>query len=176
MEEIKNQFNKVFFKNYANFRGRASRSECWLYILGTYLIMSIVMFFIFILIILGVYSYFKNEVLYQSYNSNFLTPLSFVLMAIYLLLIIITFILFIPTLAVTIRRLHDTGKSGWYALLTFIPFVGSIIFYLLLSLQGQKGANQYGEDPRIKEYKEYLSELGYVFDNERQNEDELASK
>ncbi|MEO1046035.1 MAG: DUF805 domain-containing protein [Pseudomonadota bacterium] len=62
---------------------------------------------------------------------------------------------FIPNLAVTVRRLHDVGFSGWYLLLyyglTMLPFVGgivAIIFLVVMFMPGQKGDNRYGGDPK----------------------------
>ena len=53
----------------------------------------------------------------------------------------------LPYLGVTARRLHDTGKSGWFQLLCLIPGIGFIIVLILCALEGQKEANQYGEAP-----------------------------
>jgi uncharacterized membrane protein YhaH (DUF805 family) len=66
---------------------------------------------------------------------------------IYLLYALATFI---PGLAVAIRRLHDTGKSGWYFLVAFIPLIGGIILLVFMVMQGDIGENAYGPDP--KEY------------------------
>jgi uncharacterized membrane protein YhaH (DUF805 family) len=56
--------------------------------------------------------------------------------------------MFIPSLAVTVRRLHDTGKSGWYYLVSLIPIVGSIWLMVLMCIKGDIGENQYGPDPK----------------------------
>lgn len=53
----------------------------------------------------------------------------------------------VPSLAVTIRRLHDTGKSGWWVLLGLIPFVG-LVLLVFLALDGEPGDNQYGPSPK----------------------------
>lgn len=50
----------------------------------------------------------------------------------------------VPTLAANTRRLHDTGRSGWWQLLVFIPLVGGIILIVWLASAGKAGANQYG--------------------------------
>ncbi|MEW1720158.1 DUF805 domain-containing protein [Streptomyces sp. NPDC093109] len=55
---------------------------------------------------------------------------------------------FIPTLAVGVRRLHDTGKSGWMLLLGLIPLVGFIILIVFFASEGEKGPNAYGPDPK----------------------------
>ena len=60
---------------------------------------------------------------------------------------------FIPLFTVGIRRLHDTGKSGLHFFWGCIPFVGSLIFIILMLVDGTKGRNQYGEDPLKKRKK-----------------------
>jgi uncharacterized membrane protein YhaH (DUF805 family) len=54
----------------------------------------------------------------------------------------------VPMISAAVRRLHDTGKSGWLYLLTFIPLVGGILGIVLLALPGQSGPNEYGPDPK----------------------------
>ena len=53
----------------------------------------------------------------------------------------------IPSIAVGIRRLHDTDRSGWWLLIFFIPFLGWIAGLILLALEGTPGPNQYGPPP-----------------------------
>lgn len=55
--------------------------------------------------------------------------------------------LILPSIAVTVRRLHDTGKSGWFYLLTLIPYIGSIII-LIFTLQDSTDDNEYGPNPK----------------------------
>lgn len=60
----------------------------------------------------------------------------------------ITFILtVIPSIAATIRRLHDTNRSGWWYLISFIPLIGVGILFVLAALKGTDGSNRYGEIP-----------------------------
>jgi len=54
---------------------------------------------------------------------------------------------FLPSLAVTIRRLHDTDRIGWWALVALIPFLGWIILLVLMALPGTPGPNRYGPPP-----------------------------
>ncbi|WP_028021411.1 DUF805 domain-containing protein [Enterovibrio calviensis] len=54
----------------------------------------------------------------------------------------------LPSLGVTIRRLHDINKSGWWMLITMIPFIGTLIFIVFLLMRGTKGHNRFGSDPR----------------------------
>ncbi len=54
----------------------------------------------------------------------------------------------VPALAVLIRRLHDTGKTGWWALVGFIPFVGAIVLLVFTVTDSSPGANKYGTSPK----------------------------
>jgi len=54
----------------------------------------------------------------------------------------------VPGLAVSVRRMHDQNKSGWYLLINFVPYIGGLIFLVLCFLPGTEGENDYGWDPR----------------------------
>ncbi len=54
----------------------------------------------------------------------------------------------VPALAVLIRRLHDTGKTGWWALVGFIPFVGAIVLLVFTVTDSSPGENKYGTSPK----------------------------
>jgi len=56
--------------------------------------------------------------------------------------------IFIPSIAVAVRRLHDIGKSGWWLLIAFIPIIGFIWLIVLYATEGDSGPNEYGEDPK----------------------------
>lgn len=108
-------------KQYADFSGRARRKEYWMFTLFNVLI-QLVLWMIDVAI--G-------------------TPL--ILGWIYSLAV------FIPGIAVCVRRLHDVGRSGWFYLLNFIPFVGAIFLLVLLCDEGQRMSNKWGEDPKQNE-------------------------
>lgn len=57
-------------------------------------------------------------------------------------------VLFIPSLAVTVRRLHDTDRSGWWMLLALIPLIGGIVLLVFMCLEGTRGPNRFGADPK----------------------------
>jgi uncharacterized membrane protein YhaH (DUF805 family) len=57
----------------------------------------------------------------------------------------------IPSLAVGVRRLHDTGKSGWWLLLALIPVVGVIVLLVFMCQDSNPGQNQYGPNPKLRE-------------------------
>lgn len=56
----------------------------------------------------------------------------------------------IPSISVSVRRLHDGDFSGWWLLIGFVPVVGWVIHLILFSTEGSQGVNKYGADPRVK--------------------------
>ena len=110
-------------KNYIGFSGRASRKQYWMFVLFN------VIFAIIAIILDNVLGLAMRDVGYGP---------------IYLLYVLATLL---PGLAVATRRLHDTGKSGWYFLVGFIPCVGGIVLLVFLVGEGMVGANEYGPDP-----------------------------
>jgi len=123
------------FKNYFNFKGRAARKEFWTFKLIHWLIVFILLspFVCFILAFLGI-----------EININF----DF---AIFVCCLFLYFVLtFFPNLTVTIRRLHDTGRSGTYIFLVLIPIIGVIVQLIILLQQSIPFDNQYGRFPGKK--------------------------
>jgi uncharacterized membrane protein YhaH (DUF805 family) len=118
-----NWYLKVL-KSYGDFSGRSRRQEYW-------------MFFLFN-VIFAVCAMILDNIL-----GTTLDPLPYG--AVYLLYALV---MFVPGLAVTVRRLHDTDKSGWMVLVGIIPFVGGIWLLVLLCMEGTQGENGYGEDPK----------------------------
>ena len=59
--------------------------------------------------------------------------------------------IFIPFLAVSVRRLHDTGKTGWMLLISLIPIIGALWLIVLFATEGTRGTNMYGPDPKAKQ-------------------------
>jgi uncharacterized membrane protein YhaH (DUF805 family) len=59
------------------------------------------------------------------------------------------FVVFVPSIAVTIRRLHDIGKSGWWYCIAFVPFIGGLILLVLTLLDSEPDRNQYGPNPKV---------------------------
>lgn len=62
--------------------------------------------------------------------------------------VIYTLAILVPSIAVTVRRLHDTGRSAWWLLIALIPILGFILLLLLLAQDGKQGPNQYGANPK----------------------------
>lgn len=110
-------------KKYAVFSGRAPRAEYWFFTLFN-LIISIVLGFVD-----G-----AAGLISQSSGMG-------VLGTIYMLAVLL------PGIAVTVRRLHDTGRSAWWLLLFLIPLLGALVILVFLILGSQEEENQYGAKP-----------------------------
>jgi uncharacterized membrane protein YhaH (DUF805 family) len=54
----------------------------------------------------------------------------------------------VPSIAVTVRRLHDTGRSGWWILISLVPVIGWIVLLVFMLTDSQPGSNQYGPNPK----------------------------
>lgn len=111
-------------KKYAVFSGRARRQEYWMFILFNLIFTFVAMFLDYIL------------------GTAFGSGTYGVIYLLYVLAV------FIPSLAVSVRRLHDVGKSGWFYFIVLIPFIGAIWLLVLACTEGQHGPNQYGDDPK----------------------------
>ena len=111
-------------RKYAVFSGRARRKEYWVFTLFNLLAMLVLSF---IDGMIGMYSIEAGVG---------------VLSGIYALGILI------PSLAVTVRRLHDTSRTGWWILLAFIPLIGALVLLIFTVLDSTPGSNQYGPDPK----------------------------
>lgn len=121
------------FRKYADFTGRAQRSEYWYFALFLFLVeLGILLALAISIGMLRQTSYGTAELVSQT------------LSAFYALFVMATLI---PTLAAGVRRLHDTGQSGWWLLIAFIPLAGPILLLVRLVRPGDVGSNAYGPDP-----------------------------
>jgi uncharacterized membrane protein YhaH (DUF805 family) len=66
----------------------------------------------------------------------------------FLLIGLLYLLLFIPTLAVQVRRFHDQDLSGWFVLLAFVPYLGGLIMLIFMCIDGTAGPNRFGPDPK----------------------------
>ena len=124
-----NWYLKVLKENYANFEGRARRKEYW-------------MFFLFnILIILGLAI---GTSVFAAMEITALSSIFGILYVVYAIAVLV------PGIAVGVRRLHDTGKSGWMILVGLIPLIGGIWLIILYATEGDSGDNEYGPDPKLE--------------------------
>lgn len=124
---------------YADFTGRASRAEYWVFAVINYCIATVLALFFAVSgpIILTV----------AGPGPSGETVAAVCVVAFFGLLSLYALAVFLPGLAVTVRRLHDTDRSGLWTLVSFVPFVGSIVLLVLLVLDGTRGPNRYGPDP-----------------------------
>jgi len=118
-------------KNYATFSGRARRSEFWFFFLFNKI-------FVFVAICIAAILAFTLD------SSHVLDIFGFT----YIILAIYALAVFIPFLAVTVRRLHDVGKSGWMFFIVLLPIFGQIWLLVLLFTDSQTGRNKWGENPK----------------------------
>ena len=101
----------IVLTKYADFTGRARRSEYWWFALASFVV-------------------------------SFLLSFSDLLQALWSLAVLI------PTIAVGVRRMHDTGRSGWFLLVGLIPIIGWILVIVWLATEGDPSSNEYGPSPK----------------------------
>ena len=111
-------------KKYATFSGRAQRSEYWYFVLFYFVI------FIGLAIVDGITGSFDEEAGMGLLGSLFVIAM------------------LIPSLAVGVRRLHDTNRSGWWLLVSIIPVIGLIVLVVFTIQDSQPGQNQFGPNPK----------------------------
>ena len=109
-------------KQYAVFRGRARRKEFWVFWLVHLLILVAISF------VDAALGTAEDDVGFGFLGYYALT--------------------FLPALAVSVRRLHDTGRSGWWILLNAVPVVGSLVVLAFSAMDGAPGDNEYGPNPK----------------------------
>jgi uncharacterized membrane protein YhaH (DUF805 family) len=111
-------------RNYVGFTGRARRKEYWMFILFN--------------IIFAIAAMILDNALGIAIEDVGYGPIY----------ILYGLALFLPGLAVAVRRLHDVGKSGWFLFIALIPLIGTIWLLVLLAKDGEPGMNQYGINPK----------------------------
>lgn len=116
------------FSQYASFRGRATRSEYWFFWLFRVIVGNVVLFPLTEALDLAIYIPISLDETYAINIPNLLWNLA----------------IFLPSLALSVRRLHDIDKSGWVILCGFVPIIGQIILLVFYQRDSQPGQNQYG--------------------------------
>jgi uncharacterized membrane protein YhaH (DUF805 family) len=111
-------------KKYAVFNGRSHRKAYWLFVLFNMLIA------VGLAIVDSMAGTFDQETGFGLFG------------ALYALAV------FLPGLAITVRRLHDTSRSGWWALLVLIPVLGVLVLIVFMVLDSHPGTNEYGPNPK----------------------------
>ena len=122
-------------RRYSDFRGRARRTEYWMFTLVSVLV-SVVLAFV-------------DAVLDLEVGGFGLLGLFYGLAVL------------LPSLAVGARRLHDTGRSGWWQLIQIVPVIGFIVLVVFLATDGHQGANTHGPDPRAAPAEEHTAETSH---------------
>lgn len=117
---------KTVLSNYLTFTGRASLSEYWWFILFTVIVS-------FAFGILG---------------ALFITPDGTTPLWVDIISWLVWLVLFLPSIAVSVRRMHDIGKGGGWIFINFVPLIGWIWFIVLAATPGQPGDNRFGPMPR----------------------------
>lgn len=116
-------------KRYAEFYGRSTRREFWCFLLFQLLFVFLVASVLPLLIL------HRNGD--AAHIAWIIVPIALANLG-----------LVIPTIAVTVRRLHDRNQSGWLVLLGLVPYVGILVLLILASLRGTAGTNRFGPNPR----------------------------
>lgn len=132
-------------KRYVDFDGRSPRIEYWLFHLFKW---GLIFALIGIPLVLNGVGSGAGDPSAEFGEANPLIGLPLVIGA------LVYFALWLPALAVTVRRLHDRDMSGWFVLLNFIPvvnYVGWLILLIFMVLPGNEGENSYGENPLDEE-------------------------
>ena len=112
-------------RKYVVFEGRARRKEYWIFVL----ISSLILIFLSLIDEMTGWKVWDDEGV---------------------LSLLYSIAVFVPTLAVLVRRLHDTDRSGWWVLIALIPLVGAIVLLVFLILKGNEGDNRFGPDPKAE--------------------------
>jgi len=129
---MKKYYLNIITKQFSDFKGRARRKEYWMYSLFQVLI-GFSLYLISFIFFTNVLDYDNEKGLYSS----------LLLFALFLMLH------FIPNIAIAVRRLHYTGKSGWWYLLSLIPYIGPFILFILLVLESSEEENQWGVNLKL---------------------------
>ena len=124
-------------RKYSDFGGRAPRSEYWYWTL---------------FIALGILAGFVALAILDALLGE---KVGVAVMAV--LAIIAALGLILPSLAVTVRRLHDTNSSGWWYLVSLVPYVGGLIMFVWCCIKGTPGQNRFGPDPLQPDVTEVFS-------------------
>lgn len=157
--QVKPQLNfmeaiKICFSKFADFKGRARRSEFWWFYLFTYIVNCVIMCPVYFLNA-------KKQAMVEEAQNAILSGQSVDMAALEandpttmiivfgIIACVVSLILFIPTLAAMVRRLHDTGKSGNLCWLFLLCGVGGLIPLVMCIPDGQPAPNQYGESPKF---------------------------
>jgi uncharacterized membrane protein YhaH (DUF805 family) len=115
------------WQRYAEFSGRSRRMEYWMF--------TLIHVLIILVLSIGIVGFgLMKEPVIGATSGLFIG--AYALAA------------FVPGLAVTVRRLHDIDKSGWWILISLVPVVGGLVLLVMTCFDGTRGSNVYGPDPK----------------------------
>jgi uncharacterized membrane protein YhaH (DUF805 family) len=117
-------------KKYAVFSGRARRKEYWMFALWNFIACFVIVTMVGLMAAIVLVT--KNPAL----------------SGLFLLVPLYSLGVFVPNLAVAVRRLHDTNHSAWWLLIAVIPVIGAIVLLIFMVLDSQPGDNKYGPNPK----------------------------
>ncbi len=117
-------------KKYAVFKGRANRKEYWYFIFVN---------FIIVFIVGSIEGYTKGLNYVESYNNSGIIVIFYGLAVL------------VPVITVSVRRLHDINKNGWWVLINLIPYIGGIVLLIFMIHKGDSYNNRYGAPPELKQ-------------------------
>ena len=123
-------------KRYVEFGGRSRRKEYWMFAL-LLLILGVIAVAIDIMLGFGMTYHDLSNTGYGVGAATHNGPVE----------IVLWLATFIPSLSVTVRRLHDLDKSGWWLLIILVPLIGAIVLLVFMCIEGTRGANRFGADP-----------------------------
>jgi uncharacterized membrane protein YhaH (DUF805 family) len=141
---------RTVLSKYAVFSGRARRSEYWWFALAYTIVLTILYF---VLIVPGLTAY-STAVMEYTAAADAAAPMPTMpgsVMTGYLIVSLVALALFLPSLGVVVRRLHDTDRSGFWIFFSLVPFVGSIMLIVWEATAGTPGPNRFGPDPKAVE-------------------------
>ncbi|WP_125777810.1 DUF805 domain-containing protein [Antribacter gilvus] len=136
---------RTCLSKFVDFKGRARRSEYWWFALAVAVVMSVVYA---VAVAPGLTEYMTSMTAAAETGVVPAAPASYSLgMSIYGL---VSLALFLPSLAAIVRRLHDTGRSGFWYFFVLVPIVGPIMLIVWAATAGTAGDNQFGPDPKAE--------------------------
>lgn len=118
----------IAWQRAADFSGRSRRKEYWIFNL-----FNAIVAFVLVLLVVA----------FSDKDKPATIP--------FFLVLVYGVVVFVPSLSVSIRRLHDIGKSGWWYFIGFVPFIGGIILFIFSLLDSEPNANEWGLDPKESE-------------------------
>lgn len=134
---------KLGFRKYGTFAGRATRAEYWWW----YLFSILVFLPLYLVALVAAAASAPSGTTTQGTTGGSAAGAGIALVLLVVMLVV-GLALLVPSISVMVRRLHDTGKSGWWYWISLVPFVGGIILLVLLVMESTPGANQFGPPSR----------------------------